>query len=76
MRIEDEIFKTSYQETLTMLDLRSKTDTFDISSIKGELNSLYKYEGLDWVGRGEIKNSEISGSISAYQVFINQYLKK
>ena len=70
------IYKASYQETLDMLDLRSRDESFEIDSIKEELNSLYKYEGLDWVGRGEIKNSEISGSISAYQVYISQYLKK
>jgi len=75
MSIEDIIFEKSYQETLNLLESRSMDETFDIESIKEELNNQYIYEGLDWTGRGEIKNSEISGSISAYQVFINQYLK-
>ncbi|MDN5334871.1 MAG: hypothetical protein PWP59_2133, partial [Sphaerochaeta sp.] len=30
------------------------------------------YEGQDWVGRGELKNSEIQGQIYAYIAFIGK----
>ena len=69
----EEIFKESYKATLAILDLRSKNKLFKIESLKGELDTLYIQEGLDWTGRGEIKNSEISGQIAAYQVFLHNY---
>jgi hypothetical protein len=75
MNIEDQIFKKSYDETLAVLELKSLHASFEISDVHGELNTLYSYEGLDWIGRGEIKNSEISGAIAAYQVFINKFEK-
>jgi hypothetical protein len=75
MNIEDQIFQKSYDETLAVLELKSQDESFEISNVHGELNTLYSYEGLDWIGRGEIKNSEISGAIAAYQVFINKFDK-
>jgi hypothetical protein len=73
MKTEDTTFEDSYKDTLAMLELKSKNKSFDITDIQGELSSLYVYEGHDWVGRGESKNSEISGEICAYQVFIHNY---
>jgi len=75
MRIEDKTFEKSYEDTLGMLELKSQNKSFDITDIQGELNTLYIYEGHDWVGRGELKNSDIRGEILAYQVFIKNYLK-
>jgi hypothetical protein len=75
MNIGDHIFKKSYNETLAMLEVKSRDESFEISDAHGELNTLYVYEDLDWIGRGEIKNSEISGAIAAYQVFINNFNK-
>jgi|AntAceMinimDraft_2_1070361.scaffolds.fasta_scaffold78404_1 predicted Zn-dependent protease with MMP-like domain len=72
----EQIFQESYEVTLAMLELRSKNKLFKITSLKGELDTLYVYEGLDWTGRGEIKNSEISGEIAAYQVFLHNYFNK
>lgn len=76
MSIDDKIFQDSYKETLAMLELKSKAEFFEIEAIKGQLDTLYIHEGLDWTGRGSVKNSEISGTIAAYQIFIHNYLKK
>ena len=76
MTVEEKIFQKNYDETLAMLELKLKNKSFEITSIKGELDSLYIYEGLDWTGRGAIKNSEIGGTIAAYEVFIHNYFNE
>jgi 1,4-alpha-glucan branching enzyme len=75
MKIEETTFENSYDDTLVMLERRSTLEGFDLKDLQGELNTLYIYEGQDWVGRGELKNAEIHGEISAYHVFIEQYKK-
>lgn len=68
--IEDITFDTSYESTYESLKIRYKYHDVDIEAMRRELESLYTFEGLDWTGRGEIKNSEIQGTIAAYQVFL------
>ena len=70
MSIEDHQFEESYKNTLYKLEETSKTSDFSIDETKRELQALYTYEGQDWIGRGEIKQADISGSINAYQVFL------
>ncbi len=74
MTAEEHAFEKSFKETSDFLKFRSEGENFSITTIKNELDSLYKYEGLDWVGRGELVNSEIQGSIVAYQVFIKEWV--
>ena len=71
--VEDIIFDANYRRTLEKLEHAAAKDDFTISDIKNELETLYRYEGLDWTGRGSIKHSEIGGAILAYQVFINKW---
>lgn len=75
MKIEEKIWEDSYNDTLIMLERKSKMESFDIEYIKQQLCSLYEYHGQDWGGRGELKNAEIDGEITAYQVFIHNYEK-
>ncbi len=74
--IEQEIFDQSYEDTLKRLEQLSRRPGFDIAEFEGELVHLMRYEGQDWTGRGEVKNSEISGQILAYQAFIFRWKKK
>lgn len=76
MNVEDKAFDDSYQSTLDKLQIAQQDPNFDIATAKAELESLYLYEVLDWTGRGEIKNSDISGAIAGYQVFIHNYTKQ
>jgi hypothetical protein len=39
------------------------------------LEHLYKMEGADWLGRGEVQNITLSATIAAYESFIHK-LKK
>ncbi len=71
--IEEIIFDESYEVTMKRLDFVSAQEGFEISQLEGELVHLARYEGQDWVGRGELKNSEISAQVLAYQVFIKRW---
>jgi hypothetical protein len=76
MDIYQQILDDTFETVLGTLKLRLLSDTFSLETVRNELDSLYKYEGLDWVGRGEVKRAEIEGTILAYQVFINEQVKE
>ena len=73
MSIEDDIFEENYKNTLYKLETLSRQPNFDLDELQRELDTLCTFEGQDWIGRGEMKQSEISGTISAYQVFMFRY---
>jgi hypothetical protein len=69
----EKIFNESFEGILRALQDRLEKSDFSIENVKAELNSFYKYEGLDWDGRGDIKQADIEGSIAAFEVFIAKY---
>jgi hypothetical protein len=73
MSVEDDVFDHHYDVTMKYLNEQSQKEDFSIDLVKAELVSLTKYEGLDWTGRGLIKEAEISGAILAYQAFIMRW---
>ncbi|MBN2659596.1 MAG: hypothetical protein JXR86_21235 [Spirochaetales bacterium] len=76
MDTETIIYENNYNDTYNNLRNRSILSGFSINDIKRELESLYRYEDLDWTGRGEYKNSEIQGAVTAYQVFLHEWNKE
>jgi hypothetical protein len=73
LSIEETILDEEYDLTLRILKKRSEAKDFDINLIEQELKHIEIFEGQDWAGRGEIKNSEIRGQIYAYLAFIRRY---
>ncbi|MCF7952639.1 MAG: hypothetical protein K9K78_00985 [Spirochaetales bacterium] len=73
MSVEDNVFDESYEMTLLRLKDISESPDFSLKVFEKELDTLQKFEGLDWTGRGEIKNAEIRGQILAYQAFIYRW---
>jgi hypothetical protein len=73
--IEEVVFQDSFENTMQFLNFRVKKDNLTLHDLEGELHHLTIYEGQDWAGRGEIKNSEIQGQVYAYIEFI-QRMKK
>jgi hypothetical protein len=69
---EERVFHESYDRTLLYLENRHKMAPMSLIDLEGELHHLTVYEGQDWVGRGELKNSEIQGQIYAYIAFIGK----
>ncbi len=73
---EERVFHDAYDRTLIYLENRQQMAPLSLIDIEGELHHLTVYEGQDWVGRGELKNSEIQGQIYAYITFIDRMKKK
>jgi hypothetical protein len=74
--IEEIVFQESFDNTLQFLQFRAEKDNLTLFDVEGELHHLTIYEGQDWGGRGEIKNSEIQGQVNAYIEFIQRMKKK
>ncbi len=74
MTTEERAFEENFRETTDYLTVRSMGADFSIETVSNELEALYKFEGLDWVGRGELANAEIQGSIVAYQIFLRNWM--
>lgn len=73
---EEIAFNDGYDTTMQFLENRIKLSTVKVHDLEGELHHLTIYEGQDWVGRGELKNSEIQGQIYAYMAVIDSMKKK
>ncbi|NCD04568.1 MAG: hypothetical protein EOL97_00455 [Spirochaetia bacterium] len=71
-----QISDDTYNSILTTLETRYNELQLSLTEIKEELDSLYKYEGLAWTGRGDYKQAEIEGTIFAYEVFISRHESK
>ncbi|MDT4762076.1 hypothetical protein [Sphaerochaeta sp. PS] len=72
---EELAFRDAYENTLQFLENRIKLSNLALSDLEGELHHLTIYEGQDWGGRGELKNSEIQGQIYAYLAVIDRVKK-
>ncbi len=73
---EEQAFHDGYNTTMQFLENRIKLASVKVNDLEGELHHLTIYEGQDWVGRGELKNSEIQGQIYAYMAVIATMKKK
>ncbi|MGE4453623.1 MAG: hypothetical protein AB7D92_03745 [Sphaerochaeta sp.] len=72
---EERVFHESFDRTMIYLENRQAIAPLSLIDLEGELHHLTVYEGQDWVGRGELKNSEIQGQIYAYIAFIDKMKK-
>ncbi|MDY0288206.1 MAG: hypothetical protein RBR15_05230 [Sphaerochaeta sp.] len=73
---EEQAFHDGYDTTFMFLENRIKLSNVNIHDLEGELHHLTIYEGHDWAGRGELKNSEIQGQIYAYMAVIEKMKKE
>ena len=73
---EEIAFNDGYDTTMQFLENRIKIANLKVTDLEGELYHLTVFEGQDWVGRGELKNSEIQGQIYAYMAVIDTLKKK
>jgi len=76
MDVYEQIFDEQYEIILSSLEARSRTPEFSPEQIENELESLYKYDGLDMTGRGEVLQARNEGSILAYQVFLMRWKRR
>jgi hypothetical protein len=70
----DVLYERVMEEETRGLLFRSKHDAiFTIADLKGLLDSLYRTQGDDWLGRGEVGSITIDATIAAYEKFIAQW---
>lgn len=73
---DERAFHDGFDTMTQFLENRIKLANLSVHDLEGELHHLTIYEGQDWVGRGELKNSEIQGQIYAYMAAIDKLKKK
>jgi hypothetical protein len=74
---DEERFRQLFEEYLTLLEQRLRTDpSFNLHDLRGLLASTYEFEGQDWAGRGEPKNTAIAARIAAYEQVIARWERK
>jgi len=63
-----------FEEELRGLQRRREADPLcTIEDIEGVLRHLYKNDGDDWLGRGEVADITMAATIAAYEDFIAQW---
>jgi hypothetical protein len=73
-KTNEERYRQLYEEYLTLAEHRLRYDpSFDLDDLRGLLASTYEFEGHDWVGRGEPKNTAIAARIAAYEQVIARW---
>ncbi len=61
------------QEVRGLERRRAYDDTCSIADLDGILQNLYKMEGADWTGRGELQDAVLRATIAAYEHVIAQW---
>jgi hypothetical protein len=63
-----------FESTLRGLENRRRVDAnFTLAEAKSSLEHQYVLEGNDWLGRGELGDIVSSGTIAAYEHFIQEW---
>jgi len=63
-----------FEQELRGLERRRKEDPLcKVEDIEGVLNHLYRSDGDDWLGRGDVADITIAATIAAYESFIAQW---
>lgn len=69
----DQVFQEVYESTLAQLRYKQANDTnFSTEEIEGQLDSLYIYQGQDWVGRGSLSEVKTAAAIAAFETFLSK----
>jgi len=70
----DKKYTSTFEEELRGLQRRREADPLcTIEDIEGVLRHLYKSEGDDWLGRGEVGDITMAATIAAHEDFIAQW---
>jgi len=72
MDFYEQLFDEQYEIILASLEARALKAGFSLEQIENELESLYRYDGLDQDGRGTALQARNEGAILAYQVFLRR----
>jgi len=67
----DITYSETFEQELRGLERRAQSDaSCTVSDLEGILQNLYRMEGSDWGGRGELQNTILAATIAAYEHYI------
>lgn len=71
----DNAFENQFDSTYAFIkrDLTGNTEQ-DLDTLRATVKTLIDYQGLDWVGRGELFLANNSASIAATEVLIQELI--
>ncbi|MDR1363677.1 MAG: hypothetical protein LBJ35_06470 [Spirochaetaceae bacterium] len=70
---QDVLYKKTFDDEIRGLERRCASDVNCTSGdLEAMLGHLYKMEGADWLGRGEVQNITLSATIAAYEFFTHK----
>jgi len=70
---EKKYLDTFEQEVLGLERRRAYDPTCTVEDLDGILQNLYKMEGADWTGRGELQDAILRATIAAYEHVIAEW---
>ena len=72
---QEEKYEETFEQELRGLERRRESTNCGIDEIEAQLAHLYKLEGDNWVGRGEVQDIVMAATIAAYEHFIAEWRK-
>ncbi|MDR0785617.1 MAG: hypothetical protein LBE74_07035 [Treponema sp.] len=69
----DEKYDEVFEQELRGLERRRANTGCTIEDIEGLLESLYRLDGDNWLGRGEVQDIATSATIAAHERFIAEW---
>jgi len=70
---EKKFEETFDQEVLGLERRRSYDPDCSVADLEGILENLYRMDGADWGGRGELQDTVMQATIAAYEHVIAQW---
>jgi hypothetical protein len=70
---QDKKYAEVFEQELLGLERRKVNTDCTIEDIEGLLESLYRLDGDDWLGRGGVQDIVISATIAAHERFIAEW---
>ncbi|MDR0644435.1 MAG: hypothetical protein LBG05_05925 [Treponema sp.] len=72
-RWRDEKYEEVFEQELRGLERRRTNTGCTVEDIEGLLESLYRLDGDNWLGRGEVQDIVTSATIAAHERFIAEW---
>jgi hypothetical protein len=69
-------YNETFEQEVLGLERRRASTSCAIEDIEGLLNHLYKLDGDNWIGRGEVQDIVMSATIAAHEHFLAEWKKK
>jgi hypothetical protein len=69
-------YEETFEQELRGLERRRSATSCAIAEIEEQLESLYKLDGDNWIGRGEVQDIVMSATLAAYEHFLAEWRRE